>query len=99
MTWFAFDGVWPEALPDRTRFAILYLALFGSVLGFFLYFYLLRKLAAVKVNLLTLVTPVTALLLGHWLNGEAVLATIWSGTALILAGLGLHQWDVSRNRS
>lgn len=99
LTWFAFDGVWPEMLPDRTRFAILYLALFGSVLGFFWYFYLLRRLEAVKVNLLTLVTPVTALLLGHWLNGEAVLATVWSGTLLILAGLGLHQWDLSRGRS
>jgi drug/metabolite transporter (DMT)-like permease len=98
LTWFAFDGVWPAILPDRTRFAILYLALFGSVLGFFWYFYLLRRLEAVKVNLLTLVTPVTALLLGHWLNGEAVLATVWSGAFLIMAGLGLHQLDFSRRR-
>ena len=35
LTWFVFDGVWPETLPDRSRFAITYLALFGSVLGFF----------------------------------------------------------------
>ena len=94
LTWFAFDGVWPEVLPDRARFAISYLALFGSVLGFFWYFYLLRRLEAVRVNLITLVTPVTALLLGHWLNGEAVLTSVWSGTFLILAGLALHQWDL-----
>ena len=96
LTWFVFDGSWPEALPERTRYAIVYLGLFGSVLGFFWYFYLLRRVEAVKVNLLTLVTPVTALLLGHFLNGEAVNARVWVGTALILLGLGLHQWPSMR---
>jgi len=94
LTWVAVDGVWPEALPNRARYAIVYLALFGSVLGFLCYFYLLRRVEAVKVNLLTLVTPVTALLLGHWLNGEALSAEVWMGTGLILLGLGLYQWDL-----
>jgi drug/metabolite transporter (DMT)-like permease len=93
LSWFVFDGVWPQALPERARFAISYLALFGSVLGFFWYYYLLNRVAPVKVNLVTLVTPVTALLLGHWLNGEVLLPTVWLGTGLILAGLTIHQWD------
>ncbi len=97
VTWFVFDGVWPELLPDRTRLAIVYLALFGSVLGFVGYFYLLRRLDAVRVNLVTLVTPVLALLLGHSLNGEAILSTVWFGTALIVCGLGLHQWGPVRS--
>jgi drug/metabolite transporter (DMT)-like permease len=91
LTWFVFDGVWPETLPDRSRFAITYLALFGSVLGFFWYYYLLRRVTAVKVSLITLVTPVTALLLGHWLNDEIVLPAVWLGTGLILGGLAIHQ--------
>lgn len=94
LSWFIFDGVWPQALPERARFAISYLALFGSVLGFFWYYYLLNRVAPVKVNLVTLVTPVTALLLGHWLNGEVLLPTVWLGTGLILAGLTMHQWDM-----
>ena len=52
----------PADLPDRARFSITYLALFGSVLGFFWYYFLLARVSAVKVNLITLVTPVTALL-------------------------------------
>jgi drug/metabolite transporter (DMT)-like permease len=92
LTWFVFDGVWPNDLPERARFAITYLALFGSVLGFFWYYYLLGRVAAVKVNLITLVTPVTALLLGHWLNGEIILPAIWVGAGLILSGLVIHQW-------
>lgn len=94
ITWFLFDGVWPDALQERARFSIVYLALFGSVLGFIWYFYLLHKLDAVKVNLLTLVTPVTALMLGSWLNGEELLPSVWYGTGLILLGMGMHQWEL-----
>ena len=93
LTWMLFDGSWPSALPDRARFSIVYLALFGSLLGFFWYFYLLREVEAARVNLVTLVTPVTALLLGHWFNGEVIEAGVWFGTALILSGLLVHQWD------
>jgi drug/metabolite transporter (DMT)-like permease len=92
-TWLAFDGVWPQELPERARFAITYLALFGSVLGFFWYYYLLGRVTAVKVNLITLVTPVTALLLGHWLNGEIIPPNVWIGAGLIIGGLALYQWQ------
>ncbi|MFC1774666.1 EamA family transporter, partial [Pseudomonadota bacterium] len=93
-----FDGVWPHELPERARYAIAYLALFGSVLGFFGYYFLLRKVGAVRVNLITLVTPVTALLLGHWLNGEVILPTVWLGTGFIMCGLAMHQWQMLKAR-
>ncbi|VAW81395.1 Permease of the drug/metabolite transporter (DMT) superfamily [hydrothermal vent metagenome] len=94
LVWFLFDGSWPQALPDRARYAIVYLALFGSVLGFFGYYFLLREVGAVRVNLVTLVTPVTALLLGHWLNGEVILSSVWLGTGFIVLGLAMHQWEM-----
>jgi drug/metabolite transporter (DMT)-like permease len=94
LTWIVFDGTWPLEVPDRARFSIVYLALFGSVLGFFWYYYLLRRVTPVKVNLITLVTPVTALLLGHLLNDEAILPSVWAGALLILSGLALHQWQL-----
>ncbi|MEE9494297.1 MAG: DMT family transporter [Gammaproteobacteria bacterium] len=87
LTWFALDGQWPEAMTDRTRYSIVYLAVFGSVIGFFWYFYLLRHLDVVKVNLLTLVTPVFSLLLGHWLNNEVLNVEVWAGALMIMAGL------------
>ncbi len=98
LTWFIFDGQWPVVLSERTRFSIVYLAVFGSVLGFFWYFYLLRKMEAAQVNLLTLITPVTALLLGHWLNNEVLMPQIWFGVALITAGLFFYQWDLLQAR-
>jgi hypothetical protein len=40
-----------------------------------------------------------AMLLGHWLNGEALSTGVWLGASLILIGLGLHQWDLQRRLS
>jgi len=90
--WWLADGHVPDALPQRTTQAIVYLAVFGSVLGFVLYYYLIKHMDTGRIALITLVTPVLALLLGHGLNDEAVLPQVWFGTAFILLGLGLHRW-------
>jgi len=90
--WFA-DGHWPAALPDRAMAAIIYLGVIGSVLGFMLYYYMIKHMDTGRIALITLIPPVLALLLGHGLNDEAVLPQVWFGTAFILLGLGLHHWD------
>ncbi len=91
-TWLFVDGVPPTSLPLRAQLSIGYLALFGSVLGFAMYFFVLRHLEAARVALITLITPVVALMLGHLLNGEPVSLSAYLGAALILSGLGLYQW-------
>lgn len=92
LSWWWADGHWPETLPERAAAAILYLGVFGSVLGFALYYYMIKHMEAGRVALITLVTPVLALLLGHGLNNEVVLPHVWFGTAFILLGLCLHCW-------
>ncbi|HIP81067.1 MAG TPA: DMT family transporter [Leucothrix mucor] len=92
ITWWIFDGALPEVIPTRVAWSIIYLALMGSVLGFSLYYYLLNHVEASKVSLITLITPVTALLLGHWLNNEALTLWVFIGTALILSGLVSYQF-------
>lgn len=82
----------PEQIPAQTLTSILYLAIMGTALGFPLYFYCLRHLAAERVALITLITPVSALLLGAWLNGEVISLRIWLGTALILGGLAIYEY-------
>lgn len=77
--------------PLRSLLAIAYLGLMGSVLGFLLYFWLLRRVSPVRLSLITLVTPVTGLLLGQWLNDEVLSAQVWSGVLLILVGLSMYQ--------
>ncbi|WP_413438079.1 DMT family transporter [Sulfuriferula sp. GW1] len=76
----------------RAGLSTLYLGIFGSVAGFTLYFYVTKHLQAGQVALITLITPVSALLLGQTLNGERPGVDVWLGTVLILLGLGIHQW-------
>ena len=91
-TWLIFDGLLPADLGARAAASILYLAVFGSAIGFILYFHVLENLPASRVALITLMTPVLALLIGQWANAEQVGALEWGGTAMILTGLALYQW-------
>jgi drug/metabolite transporter (DMT)-like permease len=93
LVWLLSDGQLPAMVPPRSGAAIVYLGVFGSVIGFALYYYVIKHLEASKISLITLVTPVLALLLGTFLNGEVVSLRLWLGTALILFGLTVHQWD------
>ena len=63
--------------------AILYLTVFGSFIGFFCYFYILKHMAASSVALVTMITPVLAITLGVLLNGEVVTENLVIGTAMI----------------
>ncbi|MCG6936705.1 MAG: DMT family transporter [Gammaproteobacteria bacterium] len=85
-------GGWPATIPLKSAISILYLGLIGSAVGFPLYFYLLKNLAPERVAIVTLITPVTALLLGAFFNAEIISSKVWTGTALILAGLAIYEY-------
>lgn len=92
VVWLVFDGQWPQHLDLRAVGAIVYLAIFGSVLGFVMFFYVLKQIDASRVALVTLITPVMALLLGQILNNEQIGIEVYLGSMLILLGMSLYQW-------
>ncbi|QRM19999.1 EamA family transporter [Dechloromonas sp. TW-R-39-2] len=94
LAWWLVDGQIPTDIAPRAGAAIIYLGIFGSVLGFALYYYVIKHMDAGKVSLITLITPVIALILGNVLNGEMIEARVWLGAGLITLGLGLHQWPM-----
>lgn len=96
LVWLVSGASWPQALPPKAISSIVYLAVFGSVLGFVLYYYALKHLAAGQIALITLVTPVAALLIGVWFNGERVGLRIVIGAVLVLLGVVLHQAPAMR---
>ncbi len=92
--WWSADARMPAVVSPRAGAAIVYLGVFGSVIGFALYYYVIKHMETGKVALITLVTPVLALLLGSALNGEHVGVRVWGGALLIGLGLCVHQWRV-----
>lgn len=97
IAWLGADGGHlPADVSLRTTLSIVYLGLFGSVVGFTLYYYVIKHLDAGRVALITLITPVTALLLGQTLNQELIPLYGWFGISLIVAGLLLYEWHALR---
>jgi len=81
------DRTWTTVPSARVVGALLGLALLSTALGFLLYFRLLASAGATNVMLVTLLIPVTALLLGSLVLGERVAPTALGGMALIAGGL------------
>jgi drug/metabolite transporter (DMT)-like permease len=91
-TWILFGDHNLSHITLRASMAMAYLGIIGSVMGFSLYFYVLKHVQANKVALITLMTPVSALMIGQGLNGEQISANVWWGTGVILTALVIHQW-------
>lgn len=93
VAWLLLDGTLPTLdFSSHSPWAILYLATFGSLVGFVCYFYVLRHLPASTVALVTLATPAFALMLGSWLNDERLTVSLVLGSILITLGLALYFW-------
>ena len=89
LCWYLFDGNVP-AISLSSGYAIVYLAIVGSLLGFAAYFSVLNALPVTVVSLIPLITPAFALWLGALLLHEPISLTVLLGTALIIAGLALY---------
>ncbi len=92
LTWALSSERFSMDIPPTMLASMLYLGVFGTVVGWALYYYLLAKITAATASLVTLVTPVMALIIGDVLNGEVITPHILAGTAVILSGLAVHQW-------
>lgn len=68
---------------------IVYLAVFASAIGYFLYFELLDRLGAIEISLVTYASPVFAALFGWLLLGETLDGLTIVGFLTILAGFVL----------
>ncbi len=92
LTWFISGAHWPENIATRSAGSIIYLGVVGSVVGFALYFYILTHMQVTSVSLITLITPVSALMLGTLVNDEVITIQVWSGVIIISAGLMVYQY-------
>ena len=80
----------PLHLSNRSSFAVIYLVIFGSVVGYSAYLYALDKLPVSVVSIYNYINPVVALLLGWLFYSEqiglreiAAMLVIFAGVALV----------------
>ena len=82
-----FESVTFSMFTWQSLLSIGYLGIFGSVVTFLNYFWLLKRVEAVYLALLAFVTPIIAVILGIILLGEAFDSRIYIGAALVLCGI------------
>lgn len=78
---------WP--LPGKATLALFYLAVFGSVIAFLSYFWMLQRVRVVTANSLVVVFPLVALIVDALWESTKLGAGAYLAAALTLAGLAV----------
>ena len=73
----------------RAVWALLYLIVCGSLLGYTAFVWLLARMPATRISSHAYVNPVVAVALGYFAAGEIVTTRTLLGTALVLASVVL----------
>ncbi len=76
-------------VSTRSLISLAYLIVFGSLVGFTAYIYIMRSTTAARASTYAYVNPVVALFLGWLLLGEPITAQTLGAAAVILAGVAL----------
>jgi drug/metabolite transporter (DMT)-like permease len=79
-----FRGFRPSTVSNGAWFALLYLIVAGSIIGFTAYVWLIHHESPTRVGTYAYVNPVVAVLLGYFLGGEALGARTILGTLFVL---------------
>lgn len=82
-------GFHPSTLPRSAWLSLAYLIVFGSIIGFTAYVWLIHRESPTRVGTYAYVNPVIAVLIGHALGGEALGLRTVLGTLLVLVSVVL----------
>ncbi len=90
----------PFPPPVAPTLALLYLAIFGTVVAFVCFFYLLKRVTLMTASTLVLIQPVIALLVDAlWEKDVRLVGRSYAGVALTFAGVALGlgwKWRAAR---
>lgn len=75
------------SLTNEALFSIAFLAVFGNVVAFVSYFWLVKHVETVLLSMTSFVTPIIAVVLGALILHEALSPRIFSGATLVLCGI------------
>lgn len=93
MIFSVFTGDWSQLniaqITGRSYLAFGYLVVFGSVIAYTAYIWLLKNAEPTLVSTYAFVNPVVAVLLGWLLAGEQLTAGTWISAAIIIASVAV----------
>jgi len=89
LTAFIFEPLNAFRITFKSVTALFYLAVFGTVVAFLGYYWLLKRLRAIIVSQIGFITPIIALMLGYFFMSERLSFRAGIGSLLILAGVFL----------
>jgi len=78
-------------ITARSWASLAYLSIFGSIVAFSAYAWLLRVVRPAAAGTYAYVNPVVAVLLGWWLAGETITGPMLLGTVIIVVAVFLVQ--------
>jgi drug/metabolite transporter (DMT)-like permease len=82
-----FRGFHPQSVSREAWFALAYLIVAGSIIGFTAYVWLIHHQSPTKVGTYAYVNPVVAVIVGYFLGGETVGPRTLLGTLLVLVSV------------
>src|SRR5438067_8384614 len=89
----------PASFSTRSVVALAYLVVFGSIVAFTAYTWLLQHASVSLVATYAFVNPVVAVILGALVRGEPVTPTIVAGAAVIIAAVAFIVWRQTAQRA
>jgi drug/metabolite transporter (DMT)-like permease len=84
-----FESLYDFSLTAKSVFSILFLALFGTVVAFWGYYWLLRRIKIMILSQIAFITPLIAIILGVLIRSESFSGFDIIGSAMILTGVFL----------
>lgn len=85
-----------ENWSNNSIFAMLYLAVFGSVITLFCYQYALKKVTPIRVSILTYVNTIIAVFLGWLIKDEVITKDFGIAIILIILGVVIINYKKSK---
>ena len=82
-----FHDFHPAAVSSAAWLALIYLIVFGSIVGFTAYVWLIHRESPTRVGTYAYVNPVVAVILGYLLGGEPLGLRTLLGTAFVLVSV------------
>jgi drug/metabolite transporter (DMT)-like permease len=90
---------WPSVIGMRSGLAVAYLVIFGAVVGYSAFIYVVKNLPVAIASIYYFVNPVVALLLGWLFFREPFGWRSAVAMMIIFAGIGIVRWSETQSKA